>query len=555
MLQNKKLITLIGIIIIILVLPLALFILNQQTQLRSQAEKTTTLSFEPDTAVTPLEINKGENQTIDIVINPGQNLVSTVKLDIELDQSKITYSGSNAFTPNSNAFPVTVEEPVYEKNKMTVTLSIGSDPTRAVREKTSVGTLTLTGVELTDQDSTNVIFTNETQVFSLAPNDEAAENVLSIASPARILVVNKPITVENCTLPENTLQGEVFESVLTGTNQVPPNNSTAVGRARVVVQSHTHIYITHCYRGLSSKNTRSSIHYPARADQSATERIELENSRETDFTEINRRSGVKESDLILLRDGLWYINVRSDRYSNGEIRGHFQKVASTVPTTSPSQSNSPTPTGVGGPQTPSLTPTISPTQTISGTPTSTGSPVNGLTVDFSIFLHGIGSSGDSINPANAALSNKNPLTKQRSVQLEALNAQNQKVADTVGTVTFSSQSGNFVGKATFANLPNGTYTLQLKTDKFLRRTFPGFHTLSQQTNNLPSITLIAGDVNGDNVINIVDYNILIGCYSDLAPAKSCTPTTSVQSDLTDDGKVNQNDYNLFIREMSVQGGA
>ncbi len=71
---------------------------------------------------------------------------------------------------------------------------------------------------------------------------------------------------------------------------------------------------------------------------------------------------------------------------------------------------------------------------------------------------------------------------------------------------------------------------------------------------MPTVTMVAGDVNGDNSLNILDYNLLVGCYSDLLPAISCTQATKVKTDLNDNGDVNQFDYNLFLREITVQTG-
>ena len=71
---------------------------------------------------------------------------------------------------------------------------------------------------------------------------------------------------------------------------------------------------------------------------------------------------------------------------------------------------------------------------------------------------------------------------------------------------------------------------------------------------MPAVHLVTGDIKIDNALNILDYNILIGCYSDFAPAVSCTADLKEEADLTDDGQVNQFDYNLFLRDLSVQNG-
>jgi len=72
---------------------------------------------------------------------------------------------------------------------------------------------------------------------------------------------------------------------------------------------------------------------------------------------------------------------------------------------------------------------------------------------------------------------------------------------------------------------------------------------SGQTNTVSEFAMVTGDINNDNQINILDYNILMGCYSDLLPAVSCNGGDSLLADLTDDGNVNQFDYNLFLREL------
>ncbi len=75
-----------------------------------------------------------------------------------------------------------------------------------------------------------------------------------------------------------------------------------------------------------------------------------------------------------------------------------------------------------------------------------------------------------------------------------------------------------------------------------------------QSLTVPQISLVAGDANNDNKISILDYNMLLGCYSDFAPAANCPGSNKAQTDFTDDGSVNQFDLNLFLREVSVQTG-
>jgi hypothetical protein len=177
----------------------------------------------------------------------------------------------------------------------------------------------------------------------------------------------------------------------------------------------------------------------------------------------------------------------------------------------------------------------------------------GTQLSFTVFLHGIGKGGDSANAG--AQGNMNPVNKQRVISVGVFNPQNALVMTKALTVTYSSTNGNYTGSADFGTLPSGPYTVTVRADKYLQRAVSGIQTItSGQSRQIPPVTLIAGDMFVDNKINIQDYNLLMNCYSDLTPAKSCTIQQKALTDLTDDGAVNQLDYNLFIREISNRIG-
>jgi len=170
-------------------------------------------------------------------------------------------------------------------------------------------------------------------------------------------------------------------------------------------------------------------------------------------------------------------------------------------------------------------------------------------------MHGIGKSGDNVNPTDSSLSNKTPENPTRDVSVLFYNSSNVLAASASGTVTYASESGNFIGTVGTDNLPQDTYTVKISSPTHLRRLISGIQTFTQnQSNPLPSVTLIAGDVDSNNALNILDYNILIGCYSDLTPAITCNDTDKQNADVNDDGLVNQFDYNIFLREITVQNG-
>jgi Dockerin type I domain len=68
--------------------------------------------------------------------------------------------------------------------------------------------------------------------------------------------------------------------------------------------------------------------------------------------------------------------------------------------------------------------------------------------------------------------------------------------------------------------------------------------------NEPTMTPISGDVDGNNVVNILDYNDLMSCYGSKANTPSCQYKTT--SDLNDDGSIGGVDYNIILRAFSGQ---
>jgi hypothetical protein len=175
-------------------------------------------------------------------------------------------------------------------------------------------------------------------------------------------------------------------------------------------------------------------------------------------------------------------------------------------------------------------------------------------LSFTVFLHGIGKGGDSANALSGG--NPNPIRTQRILSVGIFNAQNVLVTSKSIPATYNSTTGNFTGTGDFGTLASGPYTVTIRADMYLQQVAAGIQTItSGQTKQIPPVYLISGDIDTNNQINIADYNSLMGCYSDLTAAKSCTSQQKTAADLTDDGSVNQLDYNLFIREIGNRSGA
>lgn len=180
----------------------------------------------------------------------------------------------------------------------------------------------------------------------------------------------------------------------------------------------------------------------------------------------------------------------------------------------------------------------------------------GVKLSLDILMHGIGKAGDSPNPGPAGGGNPDPIHKSREVTVDLTNSQNQTITKK-GTVTYVSGPGNFTGDVDMGTLPSGNYLVKVKLSQSLRKQIGGIHNLvTGTTSAMPQVSLVTGDINNDNKVSldgnldIRDYNILLGCFSTYLPPKSCNPGQKLQSDLDDNGKVDQFDFNLFVREIS-----
>lgn len=265
------------------------------------------------------------------------------------------------------------------------------------------------------------------------------------------------------------------------------------------------------------------------------------------------------------KDGGWGDNMSI--YATVSNGGSPTSTPMPTPTTSvptptsvqPTPTKTPTPTPTTAGPTPTRTPTPTAVPTDVPQPTNTPMPtptlVPGSTnIKLSLGLHGLGKGGDSANPNGTG--NMTPLRSQRTVSVEVYNDANVLVKNITGTVAFDASSGYFEGVISLGtDVATGAHQIRVKTDQFLRTLVPGIQNLTAgETKELPRTALVNGDINSDNSLNILDYNILMGCYSDLSPATNCPAGDELRADITDDGDVNQFDYNLFLRELINRGG-
>ena len=108
----------------------------------------------------------------------------------------------------------------------------------------------------------------------------------------------------------------------------------------------------------------------------------------------------------------------------------------------------------------------------------------------------------------------------------------------------------FTGTIHLGRMSQGIYYVKLMSfGTLLTLVQPEFQHLSiNKPNPLPPVTLIQGDINGDNVISIMDYNLALSCFQN----KFCQVKEVI--DLNDDSLTDVTDYNLLLQSfMQLRG--
>ncbi|MBI4080183.1 MAG: hypothetical protein HY430_00240 [Candidatus Levybacteria bacterium] len=636
-LQNRKHVFFI-VLLLLVSLPVILLGIRNSTENRSKAQQATTLSLVP---AGPVQKNIGDTFTLDVMVNPGVNLVSFVKVLIQYDATKFQVS-SGGFAINQEAFPATLEGPSYTPGLITASVSIGNDVSKVVQTPTRVATITFKALASTNGTASQISFDTQSEILSVAPSEQAAENVLASTQPALVTVQAAPTATPAPCSPTGGNGGNAYGG--TGVTVRGGDGGTGSSTNGVCKPGTNGVNVdasNYCATksiALSWSPTNTATYYRLLIDG-----VQVQNGTGLSYAATNYSVGPQHTIIL-------YAGNTTVGDFNPSTGGYFQisSTACATPTTAPTKTPTPSPTrtptptplpptmtftanpttigansastltwtttnatsctasggwagskatsgsqstglltsskvftltctGPGGSTTKSVTVTvISPTATAIPTatsvPTFTPAPTNtpvplATKFAFNLLLHGIGISGDNPNPLPSScqkasfvpalcLSNQNPVHPQKSVTVEVYNSNNQLIVNKTGTITYDNTKGYFVGTIDMGTtLQSGIYNIRVKTDKYLRRLIPGIQNITAgQTNQIPNATLVVGDANNDNALNILDYNALLGCYSDFAPARSCDAAKKIATDFNDDGNVNQFDYNLFLRDLSVQNG-
>lgn len=186
-----------------------------------------------------------------------------------------------------------------------------------------------------------------------------------------------------------------------------------------------------------------------------------------------------------------------------------------------------------------LTPLNTSVPTLTVEPTNTPVIAADMVVIVAVKIAGIGQNG-----------NLHPQHKTRRVKALIYGIGTNPV--TTGTAFLTYDGSNFfTGPIHLGKLSEGSYFIKLVSDKTLQALAkPEFQTLLiNKTNTIPPVSLYQGDMNGDNVLNLDDYNFILPCFQNTA----CETAGTI--DFNDDGKTDVSDYNLLLQSFVVMHGS
>lgn len=532
------------IVIQIIALPLILMVVKTRQTTTTKASAASTLYFTPQTTSgSPVSKNVNEDVSLDLMINPGTNLVSLAKLDISYDATKFSVADASKVVVNTTAFPVTVEGPVLSNGRVQIVVSVGSDQTKVIQTPTKILTLTLKATA--PANSTQVGFGNNNSLLSIAPSDSPSENVLSTTTPAFIKINSAPTSTPTPTnsptaTPTRTPSPTPTPDDLFFIQNSQPGNEfifttstgTSVPSSALISGQTYRVSFQPGLQNIVKTSTIDSRLVTVTLQRNGT----VLDSTDSFYSLIsNHRDGAGFEELTgtFVAGSTNLFEAIIDKANTiPETNENNNKIAQTVSGAAPTSTPAPT------------TPPNSPT------PGSTVINFNGIK------LHGLGKGGDTPNPGSAGT--LSPLRPTRDLIVELYNSSGTLVNTSTGNLKYTnSTQGVFNGTVTLpSSIAAGNYLVKIKSSYYLRKNVPGFLDLKVgQQNTVNSLELVAGDTDNDNKLESTDdYDIIMDCYSDLLGPANCNATKKLAADISDDGKVDQDDYNLFLRELSVQQG-
>ena len=167
------------------IIPLTVYLVQQQQETRTQATPNTTLSFVPASKTAII----GEQISFDIIVSPGNNQVNFIKLVLKYDPTKLSAT-ENSFEVDPASNLSILEGPVLATDTLSVVLSVQSDPTKVIRTDTKIGSVTFEVIGASDLPTEITFDPDQIQIRSIsgANQDAFNENVFLNGAPANVTI-------------------------------------------------------------------------------------------------------------------------------------------------------------------------------------------------------------------------------------------------------------------------------------------------------------------------------------------------------------------------------
>lgn len=143
--------------------------------------------------------------------------------------------------------------------------------------------------------------------------------------PIRTLAVLTALTLAGTAMPSFAAQVNLSATLL-GTTEVPPNDAPGTGSLTADYDSETNVLNYNVtFEGLTGAATAAHFHGPASPEETAPPVLPVEDL-ESPITGTATLTDDQEADLL---SGLWYFNLHTAQYPDGELRGQvFQSMMS-----------------------------------------------------------------------------------------------------------------------------------------------------------------------------------------------------------------------------------
>jgi hypothetical protein len=111
-----------------------------------------------------------------------------------------------------------------------------------------------------------------------------------------------------------------FKADMKASSEVPPTNSVAAGSADVTLDTGTKkLTWTVVSRGLSGEATAAHFHGPAAPGANADPVVDISAALAKGSADLS------DQQIADLQAGKWYINIHTEKFPDGEIRGQVEK--------------------------------------------------------------------------------------------------------------------------------------------------------------------------------------------------------------------------------------